>query len=302
MRAWLLLPSVAAALTLVVPAAEPAARAPRFLLALAAGGSAALYESADGIRFAAAPGYAPGPATSPALVRRGSTVYLYDAPQLTADGLQGSVRRFSISASGLLAGQLAAAYRIQLAAPGDAARASAGSFAPAVAVDDAGAIVILYPVRLEPETNACPVAGQACVKLRTATEVAGSDGLDFTGDAGNRIVLSFPAADAIEAPSLFRSQKGWSALARGPDGCLHLLTAADPHRAYRNGGCISDSGPETPSAVWDARLREYRLYGVVDGKVVRAVAGRLSNVASSRFRPLAIPVQPSVVRVVPNAP
>jgi hypothetical protein len=293
---------VALALTLSVPAAQPAARPARFLLATAAGGTVSLLQSADGIRFAPVPGYAPGPGAGPAPVRRGSTLYLYDIPALVESGLAGTVRRFTIGAGGRVGEQASASYQIQLASPEEAQRASAGSFVPTVAVDDAGSLVLLYALRLEPGTNACPVPGQACAKLRTATEVAGTNGTVFAGDAGNRLVLSFAATDGVGPPSLLRAEKGWAAVLQGPGGCLHVLTAPDPHAPYRNGGCASAQGPASPSAVWDARLREYRLYGISDEKVVRAIAGRLARIAAQRFRPLALPGRPSAARVVPNAP
>src|SRR5712691_11824988 len=285
MRRGLLL-LVALASAFAVPAAQPAARPARFLLAIAGGGATTLLQSSDGIRFAPAPGFSPEPGTSPAPVRRGSTLYLYDSPSLSAGGLGGTLRRFTVGASGRLTEQAPASYQVQLASPEDAQRAAAGSFVPSFAVDDAGALVLLYSLRLEPETNACPVSGQACVKLRTATEAAGSDGGGFTGDPGNRIVL-FDAADTIGPPVLLRADKGWAALLQGPGGCLHALTAPDPHRAYRNGGCISAAGPAGPSGLWDARLREYRLYRVAGGRVVRAVTARLARLAPARFRPLA---------------
>jgi hypothetical protein len=298
-----LLGSTAAALTLAVPTAEPATRPARFLLALTAGGSVSLLRSSDGVRFAPVPGYAPGPATSAAPVRRGSTLYLYDTPALSADGLEGGVRRFAIGAGGRLAEQAPASYRVELASPEDAQRASPGSFAPSVAVDDAGALGGLYALRLEPGAHACPVAGQACVKLRTATEVAGSDGTAFAGDPGNRAVLSFAPADSLGPPALLRADRGWAALLQGPAGCLHVVTAADPHAAYRNAGCAAAQGPASPSGLWDARLREYRLYGVAGGRVVRAVSTRLARIAPTRFRPLAaLGAQASTARVAANAP
>jgi hypothetical protein len=174
--------------------------------------------------------------------------------------------------------------------------------APSLGVDDAGSLVLLYALRYEPATNACPMPGQACVKLRTATEAAGSDGTVFTGDPGNRIVLSFDPADSIGPPSLLRADRGWAVLMQGPDGCLHALTATDPHGAYRNAGCTSEDGPASPSGLWDARLREYRLYGVAGGRVVRAVTARLRRLAPARFRPLSLPGRPSAARVVANAP
>jgi hypothetical protein len=302
MRGTLLF-SAAAALALAAPAAQPAARPQRFLLALAGGGTTSLLQSSDGVRFASVPGFAPGPGTSPAPVRRGSTVYLYDSPSLSATGLGGTLRRFTIGAGRRLVEQAPASYQVQLASPEDAQHATAGSFVPSFAVDDAGALVLLYSFRFEPETNACPVPGQACMKIRTATETPGSNGTVFTGDPGNRVVLPFDATDAIGPPALLRAEKGWAAVLQGPGGCLHVLTAPDPHKAYRNGGCSAAAGPAGPSGLWDARLREYRLYGVVGGRVVRAVTARIARVAPARFRALsALPGRPSAARIAPYAP
>ncbi len=316
MRRGLLL-SAAVALTLAVPAADPAARPVRFLLAVAAGGTVALYGSSDGVRFTPSPGFTPGPGSSPSPVRRGPTLYLYGSPALSAQGLGGALRRFTARADGRLAEGSPAAYGVQLASPEDAGRATPSALAPSLAVDDAGSLLLLYALRYEPGTNACPLAGrsaagqspaarrgagQACVKLRTATEVAGSDGTAFTGDPGNRIVVSFDPADSIGPPSLLRADKSWAVLMQGPSGCLHALTATDPHGAYRNAGCISDGGPAVPSGLWDARLRVYRLYGVAGGRVVRAATARLRRLAPARFRPLSLPGRPSAARIVANAP
>jgi hypothetical protein len=297
MRGGLLAWAVAA-LALAAPAAQPAARPPRFMLAVAAGGNVSLAASADGVRFTAVPGYSAAAGTAPAPVRRGAVVYLYDAPAVSGDGLQGTVRRFAVGPGGRLAEQPPASYEVQLASAEDAQRASPVSLAPSLAVDDAGALVLLYALRFEPGTNACPVPGQACVKLRTATEAPGSAGTLFGGDPGNRIVLGLDPAGAIGPPALFRAQQGWAALLQGPGGCLHVVAAPDPHRAYRNGGCAATAGPASPSGLWDARLREYRLYGLADGRVVRAVTARLTRIAPARFRPLAIPGAPTALRVV----
>src|SRR5581483_10809449 len=218
----LLLAACAAALT--VPAAEPASRPVRFLLAISGGGTSSLLASSDGVRFSAA--LASWPGTAPAPVRRGSTIYVYDSPSLSMRGLSGTVRRFAF-AGGRLVAKGTSAYNVQLSSADDALRSTPGTYAPSAAVDENGAIVLLYALRYEPSTNACPVAGQACVKLRTATEVAGSDGTAFTGDPGNRVVIPFPPSDSLDPPALLKGESGWAALLRGPGGCLHLAAARE---------------------------------------------------------------------------
>jgi hypothetical protein len=277
---------LAAAAVVALPASAASLPA-RSYLGLAASGTAILLQSADGVRWSPVPGYRARPGTSPVPLRRGSTLYLYDAPAISAGGLGGTVRRFTVATGGRLAEQHSAPYHVELAAPEDALRATPDSFAPAFAVDPAGKIVLLYALRFETGTNACPVVAKACVKLRTATEAAGTDGVAFNGDAGNRIVISLDPADATGPPSLLRTRSGWAVLLQGPGGCLQLLTAKDPHGVYRNGGCLLDQGPGTPSALYDARLGVYRLYGLLAGQVVRAVIPKLDRFAPARLRPLA---------------
>jgi hypothetical protein len=289
----------ACALALAVPAAETATRPARVLLALAGGGTASLLTSSDGVRFSAP--VASWPGTVPSPVRRGATLYVYDSPTLSADGLAGTVRRFAVGAGGALREKGSAVYSVQLGSPEDAARATAGSFAPSVAVDDAGALVLLYGLRFEPATNACPAAGQACIKLRTATEVSGSDGTTFAGDPGNRAVLSLAPAETIGPPALLHTERGWAALLRGPAGCLHLVTGRDLRGHYED-GCVADQAPATPSALWGPVVHEYRLYGVAGGRVVRMISRRLGTVVTRQFRPLDVAGRPTFARVAANAP
>lgn len=302
MRRGLLLAAAAAVVALLASAAEPATRPVRFFLAAADAGSVALYASSDGVRFAPAPGFAPRSGTGIAAVRRSATLYVYDAATLNADGLAGTLWRFRVGGDGTLVEQTPASYTVQLASPEDAARAASGPIELSVAVDDDGAVVLLYGLRFEPDTNACPGAGRSCLKLRTATEQPGSDGTAFTGDPGNRIVLRADPAEPAGSPALLRADRGWAALLADAGGCLRALRATSPHGAYRNAGCLLDESPSSPSGLWDARLGEYRLYGVSpDGQIVRAVTPRLRRFAPARLRPLTLPVRPSVVRVVPNA-
>jgi hypothetical protein len=286
------------ALAVAVPAAQPATRPVRVLLAVSGGGTSSLLTSSDGIRFSAA--VASWAGSQPTPVRRDDTLYVYDSPTLSADGLSGTVHRFAVGAGGALTEKGSGAYTVQLASPEDAARATAASYAPSFAVDENGAIVLLYALRYEPATNACPVQGQACVKLRTATEVSGSDGTTFNGDPGNRVVIGFVPSDTVGPPSLLRTATGWAALLRGPGGCLHLVTGRDVRGHYED-GCVAKLSPLTPSALWGPVVREYRLYGVAGGRVVRMVSRRLGAVVTRRFRPLDVAGRPSFARVAPNS-
>ena len=286
-------------LTLAVPAGGSAVRPARFLLAISGSGTSSLLASADGVRFSAAISSWAG--NSPTPVRRGATLYVYDTPAITSDGLSGSVRRFAIGANGALIARASAPYTVQLKSPEDARRATPGSFSPSAVVDDNGALVLLYALRYEPATNACPVSGQACVKLRTATEVSGSDGTTFAGDPGNRVVVSFPPSETVGPPSILRAEFGWAGLFRGPHGCVHLVTGRDLRGHFKD-GCVAQASPETPSALWSETLHQYRLYGTRNGRVVRMVSRRLGRIVTARFRPLDVAGRPSFARIALNSP
>jgi hypothetical protein len=285
------------ALALAVPAAQPAARPVRILLALSADGTSSLLTSSDGVRFSAP--VASWAGSQPTPVRRGDVLYVYDQPTLSDSGLSGTVHRFGVGAGGRLTEKTAAPYTVQLGSPEDAARATAGSFQPGFAVDENGALVLLYGLRFEPATNACPSSGASCIKLRTATETSGSDGTSFTGDPGNRVVISVPPAQTLGPPALFRTATGWAALLRGPGGCLHLVTGRDLRGKYTD-GCVANLSPGSPSALWSPVVREYRLYGVSNGRVVRMISRRLGAVVTKRFRPLDVAGRPSFARVAAN--
>jgi hypothetical protein len=138
------------------------------------------------------------------------------------------------------------------------------------------------------------------VKLRTATEVAGSDGASFTGDPGNRVVISFPPADTLDPPALLRAETGWAALFSGPNACLHLVTGRDV-RGHYSDKCYAPHSPATPSAVWRPTLRAYAVFGVSGQRMVRTVSRKLSTTVPERFRPLDVAGRPSFARVVPNS-
>jgi hypothetical protein len=137
------------------------------------------------------------------------------------------------------------------------------------------------------------------VKVRTATEVPGSDGTHFTGDPGNRLVVSFPPADQVGPPSVFKDPRGYMVLVAGPGGCVRAASADDLHGRYSGlGGCLAE-GVSSPSGLWNGRLNEYWLYGESGGQVVRAATAKLSP-GRVRFRPLTALAGARNPRFVPN--
>ena len=189
-------------------------------------------------------------------MRRGSRLYVFDGPL---------VRRFDASRTAVT--ELPSAT-VQL----DSAETLTGED---VVADPSGALVLVYTV---------PAADGSGLAVRTATEVAGSDGLSFTADAGERTILGDDAGPV----SVLLGRSGWVVLVA--DGtCLRALAAGNVHSGYRDTGCLTTPAPvSSPSGYWNARLHEYWLYGVSGGGLRRAVAPKVNApIPSKRFRPLA---------------
>jgi hypothetical protein len=215
-----------------------------------------LAQSRDGLRWSAVVGFAPRAGSRPVAAARGSRLYVFDGP---------IVRRFTVSKAAVT--ELPSAG-VQL----DSGEALSGED---IVVDPSGALVLVYPA---------PAADGSGVAIRTATEVAGSDGVSFTADAGERAVLSAGTG----APSVLLGRSGWVVFV-ADDTCLRALAAGNVHGAYRDTGCLTTPAPLSfPSGYWNARLHEYWLYGVSAGALRRATAPKVNApIASKRFRPLA---------------
>ena len=214
-----------------------------------------LTQSADGLRWSPVVGVPSRPGSRPAVVRRGSRLYLFDGPV---------VRRFTVSRTAVT--ELPAAT-LQL----DSGEPLAGEDA---ILDPSGALVLVYTV---------PSADGSGEALRTATEVAGSDGVSFTADPGQRAVLAPDAGP----PTVLLGRSGWVVLVA--DGtCLRALAAGNVHGGYRDTGCLTSPAPVTsPTGYWNARLHEYWLYGLSGGDLRRAVAPKVNApIASKRWRRL----------------
>jgi hypothetical protein len=285
----------------------PSAPASRFLLVYVTDGQTLLAQSRDGVRWSAAPGFPRAAGTAPSTVRRGRTLYVFDGLRVVPEGLAGELRRLRIgdaSLTELPRGQFLA----QIATPQDLQRASAVS--GSIARDASGLLTLLYALRFEPETNACPVAGEVCVKVRTATEERGSDGTLFTGDPRNRAVVGFAPGDDVRDPAALATARGHLVVLSGPRACLRLLTAGDLHGPYRAarglpGGCIGDEVPvATPSGAYRPFLKEHWLYAVAGGRIVRAATRTLAKqLPARRFRPIGLPARSIVsARFALNTP
>lgn len=265
-----------------------------------------LAQSADGVRWSTVSSFRSGPGSAPSAVRRGRRLYVLDSVQVASDGIVASLRRFTVTTSGL---SELGPVRIVIDAPSDLAEITAAS--GTITRDPAGALVILTALRFEPNGTTCKQTVKACLRLRTSTEQVGSDGTSFAPDRGDRAAFAYDTTDSVSNPSVFPDDKGIVVFLSGPGSCLRVLVSTDVQGAYRGGpglagGCLVVDPPlATPSGAFRKLLAEDWVYGVSEGAVVRAVARKLgSRVPATRFRTLRglgdAPVQ--AARLVLNAP
>jgi hypothetical protein len=292
----------------------PKAGLGRFLLvyttcdggACSGGATQRLVQSNDGVRWTPVASFAPWPGASPSAVRRGKRLYVLDSVQVAPEGILGSIRRFAVTTTGL---SELSPVQVVLDTPSDLTEITAVS--GSLTRDAAGALVVVLALRFEPNGTTCKQTLKACLRLRTVTEVAGTDGDSYTTDSRDRAAFTFDTADAVIDPTVFAGDKGIVLFLSGPGSCLRTLVATDVHAQYRGGpglpgGCLAvDPALATPSGAYRKLLAENWVYGVDDGKVLRAVTRKLgSRVGPGRFRPLRglgdAPVQ--AARLVLNTP
>lgn len=265
-----------------------------------------LLQSVDGVRWGTVPGYEVAHGEDPSVVRRGGTLAVYDDLAPGGAGLTASARLYRAGPSALrLTGTRAVS--VALDAPAEARTASAvtGSF-----VRDAdGAPTLVYALAYPPGARGC-APGRACLKIRTATEVAGSGGTRFADDRGTRFTLAYDGSLPAGSPSAVQTRDGSTILFSGPGACLHVLLADDLHGSYRPprglpGGCLATQPAlTTPSALYRPAFRETMVYGTDAGSVSRAITRRVgAKLGPFRFRPLvALGTTLQSARVAPNTP
>jgi hypothetical protein len=250
-----------------------------------------LAQSRDGVRWSAVPSFVPAAGTDPSAVRRGNTLYVLDSLQVAATGLTAELRRFTVSTAAVTE---ATASPVTVTLPNPAEAQAAGGLSGSLAVDANGLLVLVYVLRFEPGAPGCPATQpNACLRIRTATEVAGTDGAEFAGDAGSRRSLSFAPTESAGGPSVFANDNGYAILLAGPGRCLKAFAATDLHGTYRAapglpGSCLTDPADVTivtPSGAYRPALKESWIYLVRDGTIVRAITSKLTRrVPATRFR------------------
>lgn len=180
----------------------------------------------------------------PEVVRRGDSIHLY---------ANNTLHRFSIAT-----GAWHAALPVSVTnATGGAERVTNAS----ATIDGDGRIVLFYVVGRESgESFACPTTPVCTRTVRSATEVAGSEGAAFTVDAGNRASVS--TSTTASDPDVYANASGNGfVLLAGVGQGVRAHSSADLRGSYSSAVADPSEGSgSSPSGAYNATSAKHWLY------------------------------------------
>lgn len=234
-------------------------------------------QSDDGAAWTLLAGYSPHLGSVPDIVRRGSTLYVYNPGQL---------RRYHID-TGVWEDPIPVTVR-------HADGTDELFVDPSPTIDENGSIVLFYLVgQIGSDPAGCPPGVTTCTKLfRSATEVAGSDGASFTVDSGDRAQVTITTPGTASDPDIFRDAAQFVLYVSGGQSVLAYSSSTlrgsyTPITGLPSGALSTGSGG-IPAGHFDSTTAQYWTYvHQPQGNVAiirRAVHGSLSTpLADSAF-------------------
>lgn len=185
-----------------------------------------LAQSADGTSWSLVPGWTSYKGSVPDVFRRGNTLYVISTSGLTkVDMTTGATSTSSVTLS-------------------------EGSFVdPSLAQLPDGRLILFYLPGVPGQDPAqCAQGESSCVRqIRSAVEVAGSDGTQFTVDAGARVTETITSG-AFSDPDIFFNGTEWVLyVSRGPS--VHAYTSSTLQGTYGNKTVVSNNLGGVPGAL-----------------------------------------------------
>lgn len=231
-----------------------------------------LAQSEDGAAWSPAPGWTPYAGSVPDVIRRGETLYVYTP---------GQVRRYHFDRD---------EWEAPVAVTLDDPEATAGFVDPSLYIDEEGRLALFYlPGVLGQDPAGCAPGAYLCTKrIRSATEVAGSDGAAFVADAGDRITLLVSPPSTFSDPDIFFDGSRYLLyVSRGPSE--QVFSSASLRGTYTTvaglgGGFLTTNIGGIGSGYYDAAGGQYWTYvhsGSPGSTIQRAVHATLDRALSA---------------------
>ncbi|MBF0497735.1 MAG: hypothetical protein HQK58_14365, partial [Deltaproteobacteria bacterium] len=212
-------------------------------------------QSDDGVSWTILPNYTTYQGSVPDLIHRNNTIYVYNP---------GYVRRYDISTT-------AWADPAKVAVTIRHTDGSAENFVdPCPYLNSDGKIILFYlVVDVSGDPAKCQTGQSTCTKtFRSATEVTGSDGTQFTVDAGNRAEIqisgSTTSLQVASDPHVFQGPSGYI-LYIAKNGGVQAMSSDQLQGSYTNisglpdGMLVSNTG-SVPSGYYNPDTGQYVTY------------------------------------------
>lgn len=213
-----------------------------------------LAESGDGATFSMVPGWTPFAGSVPDVIQRGRTLYIYTASSLVAryDLDTGASDRVPVRVTGLPSGVVT------------------DWVDPSLYVDEEGLLVLfmMYAPPAGGDPARCPSGVTSCTKqFLSATEVAGSNGTQFTVDPGTRatttIFSSTLPMSASDPDIFFDATQYVMYMSHGPSTSVWTsptLRGTYTQSTILPGGLLSDGRGGIPAGRFDSATSRYWTY------------------------------------------
>ncbi len=233
-----------------------------------------LAESNDGSTWSLVPNFVPYTGSVPDVITRGSKLYIYTP---------GQVKRYNQTTNTW-------DQNTQSVAITDSAGNPVQYVDPSAVVDSAGHLVLFFLNSTGTPMGQDPASCQTypCIKyFDSASEVPGSDGTQFTKNAGHRMVITLNSGTASD-PDIFQDPSGYK-LYISKGNSVYACSAASLHGSYSSipaltNGILTNQGG-IPCGWFDESTNQYWTYVHTNqnGNIVirQAIHTNLNNVLSN---------------------
>ncbi len=228
-----------------------------------------LAQSNDGAQWSRISDVKGIPGSVPGVIRRGETLYIYNP---------GTVARYHLDTG-------------VFDHPTPVALTDSGLneifVDPDPIMDANGNLVLFYlPGMTGGDPAHCEPGTYSCIKtIKSATEVTGSDGTQFTVDSGDRADIAISGQDTASDPEVFQGPSGYVLyISRGPS--VEAMTSPTLRGSFSNiptlpGGMLVSNAGGVPAGYYDQTSGNYWTYITSGNGIERAVSQSISSPLST---------------------
>lgn len=228
-----------------------------------------LAQSNDGATWTLVSSVPPLSGSVPDVIRRGNTLYVFNP---------GTVARYHLDT-----GKIDLPQPVTITASNNSNELFVD---PSVTVDANGNFVLFYLLgQIGSDPARCPPRESSCTKIiHSATEVAGSNGMRFTVDPGDRASIFINGQETASDPAIIKDPNGYTLLiSRGQS--VEAMTSSDIRGTFKDistlpGGMLVSNLGGVPDGYYDSAIGQYWIYitsGANNSVIRRAASNNITS-------------------------